>query len=212
MLLTSVSQNAAFCCMSRQANTSHASCLQTEAATDRLSSHRGRDLCQHVQGPTSLFFSFTVSGQLCTYRHHITHMLCVKFTLACSGGVLGGGALTERSLVLVFTFLFVSFSTGGTRWRVRRMDRQEMTSVMSAKAKVCPKHLPHLPRLYSPSLHHQWYHHLCKYSIISHFCYTDTYINQKMTYAYVWIPDAVHPQKAHDWTFHVTIPTQTFSC
>lgn len=103
--------------------------------------------CSGAQQP---FFPFTVSEQLCKYRHHITHMLCVKFTLACSGGVLGGGALTERSVVLVFTFLFVSFSPGGTRWRVRRKDRQEITSVMSAKAKVCPKR-PHLPQLCSPS-------------------------------------------------------------
>ncbi len=34
-----------------------------------------------------------------------------------------------------------SFSPGGTRWRVRRKDRQEVTSVMSAKAKVCQKRM-----------------------------------------------------------------------
>lgn len=57
--------------------------------------------------------------------------------LPSSRGILGGGKLTEWSLVLVLTFLFFSFCAGGIICRVRRKDRQEIASVMSAKAKVC---------------------------------------------------------------------------
>lgn len=52
------------------------------------------------------------------------------------GGRGGGGGLTERSLVPC-PHILLCLLPGGTRWRLRRRDRQEITSVMSAKAKVC---------------------------------------------------------------------------
>lgn len=67
--------------------------LATLAACKQKQQQTG---CPHIEDviyvsvfrgpPDCLFFPFTVSGQLCKYRHHITHMLRVKFTLH-SGGV-----------------------------------------------------------------------------------------------------------------------------
>ena len=50
----------------------------------------------------------------------------------------------EWSRLLVPTFLCVSVSTGGTRWRLRQKVRRQIVPAMSAKAKVGLEHLLHL--------------------------------------------------------------------
>lgn len=66
-------------------------------------------------------------------------MLCLLVYVKLFKGSSGRRKVDRVTLVLVLTFLSFSLAPGGTRWRVRRKDKREITSVMSEKAKVCQK-------------------------------------------------------------------------
>lgn len=164
-----------------------------------------------LRGPWDcFFFFFTVYGQLWMYRHHFARMLCLSvYVTLFKGG--SGRRKADRVKACSWSYiplsLSFSFFPGGTRWRVCWKDRLEITSVMSARAKVCqtqtslprnrslsvlfpPPLFCHLYSLLSISLSllicHQsiWNHHLCKLSpALSFFISTvQATINQGMTY------------------------------
>ena len=120
----------------------------TGAATNTVLGHRRRDLCDTsvCSGARGAVFLFFVLQYLdnCECIDFISPACCAFLVYVSPFKVLGGRKLTQWRLVLVLTFLSrlfsPSLSPGGTRCRARRKDRQEVTSVMSAKAKVCQEH------------------------------------------------------------------------
>lgn len=130
-------------CMNRQANTSHTSWQQTLVFYWRSNTHEGVIYVtgRLARGPVGLFFVFVQYLDKCECID-ITLPACCAFSLCYS---FEREYREEEGWQSLFLFLHssFSFSPGGTRWRICRKDRHEITSVISANTKVCQQQCRH---------------------------------------------------------------------